>query len=115
EPVNTATAERLTRLDTARESQLANLSVARGVGYLSADGRHVLTSQLVGDDRDLKTKYLWTISSVADGTRIGETYSPLPRAPFLVSGTKLVFESRPYAIQVEGKMTRQPLNPPAAH
>src|SRR5262249_46992402 len=82
----------------------------RGVGYVSADGRHVLTSQLVGDDRDLKTKYLWTISSVADGTRIGETYSPFPRAPFFVSGTKLVFESRPYAIQVEGKMTREPLN-----
>ena len=109
ESVDTTTAERLTRLDTARESQSSNLSGAPGVGYLSADGRHVLTSQVVGDDRDLKTKYLWTISSVADGRRIGEVHSPFPRAPFFVSGTKLVFESRPYAIRVNDKIIREPL------
>jgi hypothetical protein len=108
EPVDTATAERLTRLDTVKESQLAKVSSVRQGPYLSADGRHVLASQLVGDDRDLKTKYLWTISA-ADGTRIGEIYSPFPRAPFFVSGTKLIFESRPYAILVNGKMTREPL------
>src|SRR5262249_7727590 len=109
EPVDRATAERMTRLDTARESQLSNPSVTRGAGYLSADGRHVLTSQLVGDDSDLKTKYLWTISSVADGTPVGEIHSAFPRAPFFVSGTKLVFESRPYAIRINDKMTREPL------
>jgi hypothetical protein len=99
-----ASVETVTRPAAAEASWLPNVV---GVQYLSADRRHVLVSELIGDD-SVWEKYRWTIHSL-DGARVGELRSPFPQAPFLVAGTRILFESRPFARRVDGRMLREPL------
>ncbi|MEO8382453.1 MAG: hypothetical protein ABI779_22530 [Acidobacteriota bacterium] len=63
--------------------------------YRSADGRHVLESHRIADDRTWE-KYRWVISVRETGAKIGVIRSHVSFAPFVVRGSVLVFETTPY-------------------
>ena len=63
--------------------------------YESADGRHVLATERVDDDR-VWDKYRWTVYERATGKRIGELRTHVSFAPFVLSDSVLVYETTPY-------------------
>jgi len=65
--------------------------------YESADGKHLLQSERIADDRTWE-KYRWTIVERADGNKIGEMRSHLSFAPFVVRESTVVFETTPYIL-----------------
>lgn len=85
----------------ARAPRSPDLSVAErlpGVPsrqYLSADGRHVLVSERIADDRTWD-KYRWTIYERSTARRVGEVRSHLSLAPFFVHDSLLIYETGPY-------------------
>jgi hypothetical protein len=95
----------LTRLDSAAATfprsprwvlaQADKLADAPGTQYESADGRHVLATEVVGDDR-VWDKYRWTIYERATRRRVGQIRTHLPFAPFVVRDALVVFETTPY-------------------
>ncbi|HYR29153.1 MAG TPA: hypothetical protein VEU30_11855 [Thermoanaerobaculia bacterium] len=68
---------------------------AAGRQFESADGKHILQSERVSDDREFE-KYRWTVFDRASGARLGETRSHISFAPFVVRGGMLVFETTPF-------------------
>ncbi|HKX29719.1 MAG TPA: hypothetical protein VJ302_18660 [Blastocatellia bacterium] len=77
--------------------------------FSSADQTHVLVSEMKGNDHELN-KYRWTIYSSAAGEPLGTIATPFPTAPFIVSGSTLVYQLRPYAVRDQGdRMVRSPL------
>jgi hypothetical protein len=77
--------------------------------YISADGKHILVSEMAGNDNDLN-KYRWTIYPAASKESIGVIAAPFPTAPFFVSGSMIIYQLRPYMIREQGdKMVRSPL------
>jgi hypothetical protein len=77
--------------------------------YISADGKHILVSEMTGNDNDLN-KYRWTIYPVASKESIGVIAAPFPTAPFFVSGSMIIYQVRPYMIRDQGdKMVHSPL------
>ena len=76
--------------------------------FISADGRHVLSSQRVADDPEWD-KYLWTIFERESGSRIGELRTHLRYAPFFVIDTRLIYETPPYARRRGRRMAPEPL------
>jgi hypothetical protein len=76
----------------------------KGTQYESADGRHVLLSERVADDREWE-KYRWTVFERQTGRKIGETRSHVSFAPFVVRDLTLVFQTTPYRL---GKNEEQP-------
>ena len=78
--------------------------------YTSRNGRHVMSSEMVGDDRDFLHKYRWTIHSLATKERIGAVTSPVSRAPFFVSGSTLIYESQSYSVRLgDNRLSRERL------
>jgi hypothetical protein len=78
------------------------IAAAAATQYLSVDGRHVLASELVGDDR-VWDKYRWTIYERASGRRLGELRTYLSFSPFLVQDSLVVFETTPFGRRGEGE------------
>jgi hypothetical protein len=77
--------------------------------YISADGKHILVSEMTGNDNNLN-KYRWTIYPAASRESIGVIAAPFPTAPFFVSGSMIIYQLRPYMIRDQGdKMVRSPL------
>jgi hypothetical protein len=77
--------------------------------YISADGQHILVSEMTGNDNDLN-KYRWTIYPVASKESIGVIAAPFPTAPFFVSGSMIIYQVRPYLIRDQAdKMVHSPL------
>jgi hypothetical protein len=77
--------------------------------YLSADGKHIIVSEMTGNDNDLN-KYRWTIYPAASKESIGVIAAPFPTAPFFISGSTIIYQSRPYMVRDQGdKMVRSPL------
>lgn len=64
--------------------------------FESADGRHVLVSERIGDEGSWE-KYRWTVLERATERKLGEVRSHLSFAPFVVRGSILVFETTPFA------------------
>jgi hypothetical protein len=96
----------MTRVPLVSEARLPNVP---GTQFVSADGRHVLASEWIGNDSSWN-KYRWTIYALANGARVGEIPAPFPQAPFFVSGAALVFEGRPFVRRVDdGALVREPL------
>ena len=75
---------------------------------LSADGRHVLSSERVADD-SVWEKYLWTIYDRSTGEPVGEFRTFQSVAPFVVSDGQVIYETPPYARQVQGNVMEEPL------
>ena len=73
----------------------------------SLDGRHVLHSERSAEG-NLLTAYRWTITNAA-GKRIGAVDAPVGMAPFVVSGSRVLYVAQPSAYRVEGKLVQQPL------
>jgi hypothetical protein len=63
--------------------------------YRSADDRHLLQSERIGDGTAWE-KYRWTIYDSGTRKVIGEIRSHLSFAPFVVRGATIVFETTPY-------------------
>jgi hypothetical protein len=81
--------------------------------FLSADGRHVLSSQRVADDPEWD-KYRWTIFERDSGRRLGELRMHLRYAPFFVDGTRVIYQTPPYARRRGRGMVEEPLQLRAA-
>jgi len=76
--------------------------------FVSADGRHILSSQRVADDPEWD-KYLWTIYDHQTGQRVGELRTHVRYAPFFVTGSHVVYQAGPYARRVNGRIIEEPL------
>jgi hypothetical protein len=81
--------------------------------FLSADGRHVLSSQRVADDPEWD-KYLWTIFDREGGRRLGEFRTHLRYAPFFVDDTRVIYQTPPYARRQGQSIVEEPLQLRAA-
>jgi hypothetical protein len=76
--------------------------------FASADGRHVLASRRVGDDRS-GAPYRWTISDAASGAVLGTVRAATSMSPFAVAGTRLVYVSQPATRRAGEKWIEEPL------
>jgi hypothetical protein len=76
--------------------------------FLSADGRHVLTSERIGDDR-VWEKYLLTISERETGQRVGSFRSHLSTVSFFVTDSQVVYETGPYSRRSKSGVVEEPL------
>lgn len=63
--------------------------------YLSADDRHLATSERVARDPEWN-QYRWTVRETATGRTVGTFDHPVAIAPFVVAGSTLVLETRPF-------------------
>jgi hypothetical protein len=82
---------------------------ADGLGQqlTSLDGRHVLHSERSGEDK-LWAPYRWTVTDAA-GRTVGTVDAPVSMAPFVVSGSRILYVAQP-VVRVEGKkMIEEPL------
>ncbi|HEY0171178.1 MAG TPA: hypothetical protein VGB98_09150 [Pyrinomonadaceae bacterium] len=70
-------------------------AAAAATQYVSADGRHVLASERIGDDR-IWEKYRWTVYERRTGRRLGELQTHLAFSPFVVRGALVIFETTPF-------------------
>lgn len=102
--------------DSAPASDLAPDELLPGVPqpqFLSADGRHVLSSQRVADDPEWD-KYRWTIFERESGRRVGEFRTHLRYAPFFVDDMRVIYQTLPYARRQGRRMVEEPLQLRAA-
>jgi hypothetical protein len=74
----------------------AKIAGAPPAQFESADGRHVLASERVDDDR-VWDKYQWTIYERSSGRRLGQFRTHLSFTPFVVRGPLVIFETTPFA------------------
>lgn len=94
------------RQDLPEDQRLKGLPATQ---FVSADGNHILVSELTGNDNELN-KYRWTIYSSAAKEQVGVIASPFPTASFFVSGSTIIYQLRPYAVREQGdRMVRSPL------
>lgn len=75
---------------------------------LSADGRHLIRSRLLANDNVFE-KYEWTIIVVASNQVVGRLRSHLSHASFVVTGSRIVFETGPYERRTNGTMMAEPM------
>jgi hypothetical protein len=84
--------QRTTKWIVASEAKVRN---AAGTQYASADGRHIVASERVADDR-VWDKHRWTLFERATGRRLGEFRTHVSFSPFVVRDSLVVFETTPY-------------------
>lgn len=84
----------------------AGLQIDQEVGqqFLSNDRRHVLVSKRINDHARLD-RYSWKIYD-SNGALVGSHKDRFSVASFHVSGSTLVYISRPFTLRIEGKMTQ---------
>jgi hypothetical protein len=75
---------------------------------LSADGRHVLVSEVAGDQQAWE-KYRLTVYRRDMGERVGEFRSHLAMMPFFVTGSIVIFETGPYVRATQAGEVAEPL------
>ena len=63
--------------------------------YESADGRHIMASERIADDKTW-AKYRWTVFERGTNRRVGEFNTHVSFAPFVVRDSTLVYETTPY-------------------
>lgn len=73
----------------------------------SLDGKHTLRTERLGDSQPFAS-YRWTISDAA-GVTVGTVDAPVSMAPFVVSGTRILYVARPATRNEGGKVAQQPL------
>jgi hypothetical protein len=84
------------------------LSDLPGPQFVSADGRHVLISEAVGDPSGWND-YRWTLYERATARRVGEIKDYRSRAPFFVSGSTIVYETGPLVRRSGKELIEEPL------
>jgi hypothetical protein len=93
------------RADVPAEQRVASIA---GDQFLSADGRHVMTSARVADDRVLE-KYEWTVFERSSGRRLGTLRDYRSNAAFIVVGSSIVYEVGPVERRTERGLVTEPL------
>ncbi len=99
--------------DAGRPQAVHLLSASQGVSgqsgrqFVSVDGRHVLVSDQVADDRTFD-KYRWVVYT-REGSRLGELSSFVSYSPFGVTGSLLLFSTPPNARRVGEDIRSEPL------
>jgi hypothetical protein len=76
--------------------------------FLSADGRHVLVSERVGDARVFE-RYRLTVFDRTSLQRIGVISSHLAQVAFVVTGSQMIYETGPYSRRVGNELISEPL------
>jgi hypothetical protein len=76
--------------------------------FQSANGRHVLSSQRIADDR-VWEKYRWTIYERGTGKGVGEFRTHLSFAPFFIFDSQIIYETGPYVRRTEKGAVNEPL------
>lgn len=71
------------------------ISDAGPTQYESADGRHIMASQRIADDKTW-AKYQWTVFERSTNRRVGEFHTHIAFAPFVVRDSILIYETTPY-------------------
>jgi hypothetical protein len=84
-----------------------------GPQFLSADGKHVLSSRRVGDDR-VWDKYEWLIFDRSSAQRLGKIQTHVRYAPFFVAGGRVIYQLPPTIRRVGGDIVEEPLQIRAA-
>jgi hypothetical protein len=93
------------RADVPAEMRVASIP---GDQFLSADGRHVMTSTRVADDRTFD-KYQWTVFERSGGRRLGTLRDYRSHAAFIVVGSSIVYEIGPFERRTERGVVTEPL------
>jgi PQQ-like domain len=73
----------------------------------SMDGRHVLTAERSGSD--LSNRYHWTVTDAATGAVAGAVDAPVSMAPFVVSGTRILYVAEPGMRKEGSQFVQKPL------
>ena len=83
---------------------------SKGFQLLSADGRHVLTSARIADERIWENQ-VWTIYERRSGRVVGQLPARRSHAEFLVSGSTIIFVTQPFVRRTAGDhWDEQPLS-----
>lgn len=92
----------------ARRAFTAALAVSEDPSQRrSIDGRHVLRSERIADDR-VWDKYRWTIIERATGGKVGELRSHLSQSAFIVVKNRIIFDTGPFARRTDAGIVQQP-------
>ena len=75
--------------------------------YLSADGRHLLISERIADDRQWE-KYRWRVMDRQTGNLVAERKSHVAWSPFQMHGSLLLVQERPWERRAEGRWLSAP-------
>lgn len=75
---------------------------------ISIDGKHTLKSKLIGDDR-VWEKYQWTIIDNQTGKEVGQLKSFLSQSGFIITDSRILFETSPYARNTASGPQQEPL------
>ena len=70
-------------------------AAAGATQYESADGRHILASERIADDKTW-AKYRWTVYEKGTNKRVGQFKTHLAFTPFVVRDSLLIYETTPY-------------------
>ena len=91
--------------DAEPSAQLADVPEPQ---FLSADGRHVMHSERVGDDA-VWEKYRWSIYDRATRGKVGEVRTPVAYAPFVVTESRVIYQTNPHAVRTGSGLVEEPL------
>ena len=86
-----------------QEAQISGLPEPQ---FLSADGRHVMVSERIGDDT-VWDKYPWIIHE-RSGARLGQIRAHVRFAPFFVNGTQVVYQTEPSTRRIGAELVEGP-------
>jgi hypothetical protein len=75
--------------------------------FLSADGRHVMSSERT--DESAWDKYVWTIFERESANRLGQIRAHVSYAPFFVTDSRVVYQTDPYALRIGDNLVEEPL------
>jgi hypothetical protein len=92
-------------LEAAPEVRIAAVT---GQQFVSADGRHVLASERIGDD-SVWDRYRWTVFERGTGRRVGAVTDYRSHAPFIVDGDVIYYETGPFERRTDAGMVSEPL------
>lgn len=91
-PLSVTTSASQKRWMIASSDKISGVATAQ---YESADGRHVMASERIADDR-VWDKYRWIVFERATNRRVGEFRTHVSFTPFVIRDSTLVYETTPY-------------------
>ncbi|HEV2847074.1 MAG TPA: hypothetical protein VG477_19615, partial [Thermoanaerobaculia bacterium] len=92
---------------TARIGGGADKAAGAALGQMtSLDGRHTLTSERIPGQ--VWDRYRWTVTDAA-GAAVGTVDAPVSMAPFVVSGTRILYVAEPAIQKENNQFVQKPL------
>jgi hypothetical protein len=96
------------RGSAAANDVLSGLSASEMTQLRSVDGQHIVRSEGSSDARNFRTPYRWTITTAA-GEAVGIVDSPVALAPFVVSGSQLLYVAPAAGYRDGNRFVSEPL------